>query len=283
MSKPIQVTQDMMETAMKEFQKSLLDMKLFSGHLSYSTDFHYSQKEEVRITYTREAWWKQKTLVDEFSSEVGWHGVIDRDPEDKNHFVVRDIIVFPQKVTGTTVDPDQKEYDQWLMELPDEQFTHCRFHGHSHVWMSTSPSSTDDTYQENMVKQLGSEDYYVFMIWNKRDEYHARVWDVKENTLYEDNEIKVEIEGDESLSGFLESAKKMVSNTPYSAGTSGNVKSFKGIGSSTPDSKKGEKQNKKEGKNYNAADYPSYYEDGYDDIYGSGGNGWPNYWGKGGK
>ena len=39
--------------------------------------------------------------------------------------------------------------------------------GHSHVNMGTSPSSVDLNHQEEILRMLGDNDFYIFMIWNK--------------------------------------------------------------------------------------------------------------------
>ena len=43
-------------------------------------------------------------------------------------------------------------------------------HGHSHVNMGTSPSATDTKLQEDHLAQLQDNDFYIFLIVNKKRE-----------------------------------------------------------------------------------------------------------------
>ena len=64
---------------------------------------------------------------------------------------------------------------------------------------------------------LGDNDFYIFMIWNKSFASNVKVYDMKENTLFENGDVTVRIldeVGD--LEEFLTNAKAMVKERSYS-------------------------------------------------------------------
>lgn len=215
MSKPIALTDDMIAGYAKEFIANLRKTKMFDGNLSYSKSIVWKAEagvtDRAKIMFEPYAYTKMIALIQACSKEVGWHGVIRRSEDDDETFIVTDIIVFPQVVSGATVIPDQQEYQKWMCHLPDEQFKGLRFHGHSHVNMAVSPSPTDNDYQEKLIQQVPDDSFYVFMIWNKRMETFSRIFDLKNNTMYENAEIDIGIVGDgDDLSTFVTESKKLV-------------------------------------------------------------------------
>lgn len=240
MSKPIFMTPEIIEEVTENFKKQAASLMLFRGKRTIDIDYYWVQsknpeeREHVTITFSRAAWKKQQTLIQNFTSEVGWHGVVTRDQENPLHFTIEDIIVFPQIVTGTTVTPNDEAYAVWNATLPPAQRNAMRFHGHSHVNMGVTPSGTDDKYQQDMLGRLngdglteeakqrmkeamGDMAFYIFMIFNKSGSHNVRVFDYWGNTYYEGDEITVEHEPDE-LADFLAEAKSKVSTKSYSYG-----------------------------------------------------------------
>ena len=98
-------------------------------------------KEKVQVVFTNEVYKKMMALVNKASKEVGWYGSARR--ESDKRFVIYDIYLPPQKVTGATVETDDEEYALWSAGLTDEQFTNMKFFGHSHVYMGVTPSGVD--------------------------------------------------------------------------------------------------------------------------------------------
>lgn len=240
MSKPIFMTPEIIEEVTENFKKQAASLMLFRGKRTIDIDYYWVQsknpeeREHVTITFSRTAWKKQQTLIQNFTSEVGWHGVVTRDQENPLHFTIEDIIVFPQIVTGTTVTPNDEAYAVWNATLPPVQRNAMRFHGHSHVNMGVTPSGTDDKYQQDMLGRLngdglteeakqrmkeamGDMAFYIFMIFNKSGSHNVRVFDYWGNTYYEGDEITVEHEPDE-LADFLAEAKSKVSTKSYNYG-----------------------------------------------------------------
>lgn len=149
------------------------------------------EEEKIVIAFSETAEKKMYYLIQECEKEVGWHGLVDR---TENGFFVKDIIVFPQEVTGATVTSDDEKYPMWMLSQPDEVYNKIRFHGHSHVNMGTTPSGVDDTYQEQMIQQFLSSpvdenNFYIFGIFNKKGDYWLNIYDIFNNKFYETDDI----------------------------------------------------------------------------------------------
>ena len=235
----------------ERISKLLVDLKgLLEGKTFFDDDFklhvltdQYEDRKAV-VNFTASAYLKMSMLVNSFDSEVAWHGTVER---NENEFTIKDIFVYPQNVTGATVNTDQDKYEQWLMQLDDDDFNTLRMQGHSHVNMGTSPSSVDLSHQERIVEQLDDNDYYIFMIWNKKGEHTIKIFDMLTNTFYDDDDVTVNIEGGDLLSGFLKEANQLVTKTYY------NAYEYK-----KPTGNKEEDKNTKKSK-------PTKWEDYYDD------------------
>lgn len=219
MSKPIKLTQELKQQAVAEFAEALAGMKMADGKVNYSKNFTYKSEEKAKILFTPTAYAKMVSLLMAFESEVAWHGVGER--IDESSFIISDIVVYPQTVTGATVDMDTEKYALWLMENDeDDRFNHIIMQGHSHVKMQTSPSSVDKTHQEEILAQLTDDMYYIFMIWNKRLEHTTKIYDLQNNTMYDDDEIEYGIIDDQcDLDEFIEEANKLVVERKYSSGS----------------------------------------------------------------
>ena len=97
------------------------------------------------------------------------------------------------------------------MKLDDDFFNAMRMQGHSHVSMPTSPSSVDTNHQQQILAQLKGDDYYVFMIYNKRLDHTIKIYDYANNVMYEDKDVVVSIADDDfdSASFIAESDAKV--------------------------------------------------------------------------
>lgn len=182
----------------KEVNDSLKKIRMSDGSFTFNKSFKFERKfsgekakQRVSIRFTPEAFNKMLLIIMNEEKEVGWHGVSERVSETE--FVVKDILVYPQQVTATTVDTDEEEYAKWLIKIGEDNFNNLHFHGHSHVNMGVTPSSTDMGHRQDITSQLGSEDYYIFMIWNKSLRWSAAVYDMKTNIQYETEDVDVVI------------------------------------------------------------------------------------------
>lgn len=212
MSKPIKMTEQYIRECRADFEKALQLVKLADGKMNFTKSFSIDDKRAV-VYFTGEAWAKLTMLLKNFDKEVAWHGVAHRgEDESKDEYIISDIMVYPQTVTGASVDMDTEKYAMWLMEnAEDERFDNIHMQGHSHVNMPTSPSSVDLAHQEEILNMLGDDDFYIFMIWNKSFSSTNKIYDLKKNVLFEDRDITVKLVGAvEDLEAFINSAKEMV-------------------------------------------------------------------------
>lgn len=182
-------------------------------NLDFDKSFKYdkAKKEKATLYYTPSAYMKMRLLVDNFSSEVAWHGFIKR--ISANKFLVYDIVVYEQFVTGVHVDTDEEAYNKFVADLwmnheePDFCFN---FQGHSHVRMAVSPSGTDLEDQKRLMSNQ-KKGFYVFTIQNKNHEANYWIYDYDNNIVYEKDDIVVDIKfGDYDGADFLSAAQEKV-------------------------------------------------------------------------
>lgn len=232
MSKIIKILPEHIEQARADFDKYLESVKLSDGKISFTKSLTEGNSK-ANLYFTEIAWLKMQTLIREFSKEIAWHGVAYRgeDPE-KNDYLVTDIMVYPQTVTGASVDMDETEYANWLMEnVEDDRFFNIHFQAHSHVNMGTSPSGVDLNHQQDILDMLDpDEGFYIFAIWNKRDERTVRIFDMKKNTLFENSDVTISILNDGTgIESFLEEAKSLVKERAYTPPQTTSNGAYKGV------------------------------------------------------
>ena len=186
-----------LDTLRGEADSALKKLKMADGLFSFRKDFKFEQKftmnssRRANIAILPEAYAKIITILMTNDKEVAWHAVTERVSETE--FVVKDILIYPQQVTAVTVDTDDEEYASWLIGIGEENFMNLHGQMHSHVHMGVSPSGTDMGHREKIIAQLTDEDYYIFMIWNKRLEWSAAIYDMPSNALYETSDIDVTV------------------------------------------------------------------------------------------
>lgn len=212
MPKPLTITKEMKQKALDEFRETLVSGGITAGKLKFIKDFG-CEADNAIVWLTLEAYRKIVTLVTEFDSEVAWHGIVTRLENDE--FLIEDILVYPQVVTGSTVNTDQSEYTKWLYAHDDEVFNKIRMQGHSHCSMGVAPSGVDVKHRQQIVEQLTGESFYIFMIWNKSLDSHTLIYDMKRNLFFDNDEIDIEIRGDESMAEFLADAKSKIQEPSY--------------------------------------------------------------------
>ena len=207
MSTPIRITDEIKEKAQAEFAELLGNLKMSDGEIRYSKAFKYKDAAAI-LWLTPVAYSKTVALINAFSDEVAWHGMAVRKAE--NEFIIENIFVYPQEVTGATVNTDQERYTKWLYDFDDDSFHKIRMQGHSHVNMGVSPSGVDSGHREKILDQLDDDMFYIFMVWNKALKTHTLIYDMENNILYDDKDVTVRIIGADSLEDFLADAEKKV-------------------------------------------------------------------------
>lgn len=209
MPKPIFMTEEMITESFEDLRKSFEEAfakakaaatagtKLADGKFEFKyPGINYTwdgDKSRATVTFTAEAWARMLEYVLTTDKEIGWHGTVERG-ESAHTFIIRSVELFPQTVTGSTVDADLKKYPLWAMAKPNEELQKMRFHGHSHVNMGVTPSGVDMTYRKNMIGQY-KDGFYIFLIINKRLEISGQVYDFDDNILFDTADIDVTVEG----------------------------------------------------------------------------------------
>lgn len=131
-------------------------------------------------------------LVSLTDKEIAWHGFIEK--KDESTFFWYDIILYPQYNTGATSTSDDEEYTKWLIKQMDyDNFEDMRIHGHSHVTMPCHPSSVDTSFRKDILANLRDNDFYFFLIVNKKGEYSLELYDYASRFCYETNDIDLVI------------------------------------------------------------------------------------------
>ena len=182
----MKLTNKQIQEILVDVRKQLKNLKTIDTALSIDFKFPSADKEAAKLIISMPAWRKMTALINECDKEIAWHGVVSK---ERNVYTIEDILVFPQTVTGCTVTSDETEYSLWLANQPDEIFNKLRFHGHSHVNMGVTPSGVDTTYQEDILRNLN--DFYIFMIWNKKGDHWCAIYDLESNMAYNTNDIEV--------------------------------------------------------------------------------------------
>lgn len=240
MAKIIKLTAEIIESLKEQIMKSLTQIKLSDGKLTFSQSFDNVDRKAT-IYFSEVAWAKMISLIYSCDKEIAWHGLARRgEDETKDEYIIYDLLIYPQEVTGATVTTDQEKYQMWLYNRPDEEFNHIRMQGHSHVNMGTTPSSVDTTFYDRILEQLSDDMFYIFMIWNKRGEKTIKLYDMKKNILFETKDCEVRVaDTGLGIKSFLKSAGEMVVERSYSY-ASGINKPATPVTSSKPDETKQE-------------------------------------------
>lgn len=113
MTRPINLTDEQKRDLVNEFLEKLNSEKnMFDGKVNFSKTFKWTADEEdvANVIFTPLAYAKMVKLLEGFETEVAWHGIAKRDSEDDSIFWIEDILVYPQVVTGATVNTDQEKY-----------------------------------------------------------------------------------------------------------------------------------------------------------------------------
>lgn len=193
MAKPIKLTPKQKQSLLRDISE-LLDRSMSMGNLKIKRQYRLNSKTRCEVRYTAKAWYKTIMLIDNQDGEVGWHGVCHRDEDNGTVFHIDDILLYPQKVSGKSVEADTIQYTDWMNALDDKTFNHLRAFIHSHVRMRVRPSGKDRQVWDDRLSQLGNDEFYIFQIMNKHGEIYSEVYDLKNNIFYEDEDVSVTVE-----------------------------------------------------------------------------------------
>lgn len=191
MSRKIKLTEEDIDQMMIEFKQNLLGVRFDSDKVTYTANTQLKEVEKAKLYFTPEAYCKMTTLIKCCEKEIAWHGIVDRNEEGA--YIISDIMMYPQEITGATVTSNDEKYPMWLMKHTDEVFNKIRFQGHSHVNFGATPSGVDTTLYANMLQTLEDNDFYIFFIMNKRSEYWVQIYNLAENIVYDKNDVDMAI------------------------------------------------------------------------------------------
>lgn len=190
----ISLTDALKHEALLKFQEQLdADSRFAKDRITFSFNLtNHTSDDKVIVNIRPEAWLKMWSLVHSENGEIGWHATVTRHADKL--FEITDVILYPQTVSGTTVETDDIGYANWLhKELDDETFNHLRCHGHSHVNMSATPSGVDTTWYNEILQGLDNNDYYIFMILNKKENYFIEIYDLANNAIFEKDDVIINV------------------------------------------------------------------------------------------
>ena len=155
------------------------------------------------INFSAMAWLKMRTQINNSKDECAWHGIVEPN-EERTVFNVTDILVYPQRINGMTVEDDDPLYEVRHQRLDTYTYNHLRMQGHSHVNAAASPSSRDDTTYANVVQALSNDSFYIFMIANKQGNMWFNIYDLQNNRIWEQVDIDVTVDGEDLYAWFKE-------------------------------------------------------------------------------
>ena len=188
MMRTIKMTKSQFNKRVKEF-KQQLSTQTSAYFMHNKEDETIVKKPEARpkIYFNEDCYKRICALVAACKEEIAWNCKVTR---DGLNFTLEECYVFPQIVSGVSVDVDPTEYAMWVAGLDDDTINHMRAHCHSHVNMGVTPSGIDWDYQKQMIEG-NIRDYYLFLIFNKKGDISANIYDIESNTLYTTKDIDI--------------------------------------------------------------------------------------------
>lgn len=174
--------------------------------------------ERAKVKFKVSALLKMNALVKHYTTEVAWHCLVDRIAGSE--FIVEDVLVFPQANTAASTRTDQEEYQAWLEKLWESGELRCRLYAHSHVNMGVSPSGFDAEKMDATIKNIGGarddyDNFYMFMIMNKRNDMFIAIFDNQNNIAYGNSLIDTEVVFDDGtpMDEYLKDACQIIESS----------------------------------------------------------------------
>ena len=222
--KRIKIDQNTKDLLLAKFTQFLNTSKFSENRVNFPVDLNTlglpENTKRPTVYIDAEAYLKILLYVRNTSTEIAWHGTVERSLED-NIYYIKNVFLYPQKIAAATVQTDQDKYQNWLTDLDDDTYNKLRFQGHSHVNFGVTPSGTDLSYYDSMLQVLPNSDYYTFMIINKSGNMTFLIYDLAANMIYETQDIDFKIisNGSNDLIKDIENEKEINCEKPYSLTT----------------------------------------------------------------
>ena len=124
-----------------------------------------------------------------------------------------DVIMYAKYNSAARTKSDEEEYSKWILRQYEfENFCDLKMHGHSHVNMGCTPSSTDMQFRENILKNLKKDSFYIFMIMNKQGSFTIELYDYVTGMIYDTSDITVYTDDPETTRKAQEWANTAIKN-----------------------------------------------------------------------
>ena len=147
----------------------------------------FKERKKPEILFTNEVLLKYRMIVNEVDTEIGWLSLV-REIEPKEKYIVYDVIIPKQEVTGVTTELDEDDLTKIGYSMPPDKFEDVRCWCHSHVNMAVNPSGTDEQTFEQFYQHCP---YFIRVICNKKDEMRVDFVDTEEEYRYDEIEWSV--------------------------------------------------------------------------------------------
>jgi len=189
--RPIFLDEQNKEELIKTFTTHLNKIKLSTNTINFTAQVQQKTENNTKATLiiSPKAYLKMMLYVRDTPTEIAWHGTVIK--QNTNTYIITDVFLYPQKLSAATVTTVQEKYNNWCVDLADEQYDHMRLQGHSHVNFSVSPSGTDLNFYDTILQVLNKSDFYIFMIMNKNGDMYFLIYDLENNTIYEKQDINL--------------------------------------------------------------------------------------------
>ena len=127
---------------------------------------------------------KMQEYIRQCDNEIGWLGCAEK---IDGAYHITDVFLFEQEVHSTTTEITTEGLNNFAMELMKtnngiETWNNMRVWGHSHVNMSTSPSSQDESQMDLFLEN--TNDFFIRIIANKKDNFRIDIYDYEIGICY---------------------------------------------------------------------------------------------------
>lgn len=167
------------------------------------------------VMYTTEAWQTIRYIVAQCSAEVGWLGLVEY-YEAENVYLITDIFVPPQEVTGATTEIESDAMAELANQLLDQNIDTGKLYywGHSHVNMGVSPSTQDERQLDEYLEHCP---VFIRGIYNKKGDAKVDVFNTAESVVFQcvDNYPVHDVMPDALVASLKQTLTKNVTERRY--------------------------------------------------------------------
>lgn len=137
------------------------------------------------IIISKDALTKMQLYCDLCNTEIGWLGTATY--ENKSTIYIDDVFLFKQNTHSTTTEITPEGLSEFAEELLQHEdslsiWNNIRLWGHSHVNMSTAPSTQDNEQMVTFAE--GGHDWFLRIIANKKGELSIDLYNYDQGIIY---------------------------------------------------------------------------------------------------